>query len=61
MSDQLCNEYIAVVMSGTLLKFCKDNHLPFESADGLALRSDLTDFQFGWLIAYITLWEKLID
>lgn len=61
MSDQLRNEYIAVVMSGTLLKFCKDNDLPFESADDLALRKDLTDFQFGWLVAYITLWEKLID
>jgi hypothetical protein len=61
MSDQLRNEYISVVMSGMLLKFCKDNDLPFESADDLALRPDLTEFQFGWLIAYITLWEKLID
>lgn len=61
MSDQLRDEYISVVMSGTLLKFCKDNHLPFESADELALRPDLTDFQFGYLVAYITLWEKLID
>ena len=55
------NEYIAVVMSAELLKFCKANELPFISADELALRQDLTDFQFGWLISYIKMWDALID
>jgi hypothetical protein len=61
MTAQLRNEYVAVVMSAELLKFCRDNDLPFESADELALRTDLTEFQFGWLIAYIKLWDALID
>jgi hypothetical protein len=61
MSDQLRNDYISTVMSDLLLKFCKNNDLPFESADDLALRPDLTEFQFGYLMAYITLWERLID
>jgi hypothetical protein len=55
------NEYIAVVMSGQLLKFCKENDLPFEDADELAIREDLTEFQFGYLIAYTRLWRNLID
>ena len=61
MSDQLRDEYVAVVMSAELLKFCRENDLPFESADELALRPDLTDFQFGFLVAYCRLWESLID
>jgi hypothetical protein len=61
MTAQLRNEYVAVVMSAELLKFCRDNDLPFESADELALRLDLTMFQFGWLIAYIKIWDALID
>ena len=61
MNDQLRNEYVAVVMSAELLKFCKENDLPFESADDLILRDNLTDFQFGWLIAFTKLWEALID
>jgi hypothetical protein len=61
MNDQLRNEYIAVIMSAELLKFCKDNELPFISADELALRQDLTDFQFGWLISYTRIWDSLID
>jgi hypothetical protein len=61
MSDQLRNEYVSVVMSAELLKFCRENDLPFESADELALRTNLTEFQFGWLIAYVKLWDALID
>jgi hypothetical protein len=61
MSAQLRNEYVAVVMSAELLKFCKENDLPFESADELALRENLTEFQFGFLIAYIRLWDSLIE
>jgi hypothetical protein len=34
------NEYIAAVMSGQLLFFCRDNDLPFESADELAPSAD---------------------
>jgi hypothetical protein len=55
------NEYIAVVMSAALLKFCKENDLPFQDADELAIREDLTEFQFGYLIAYTRLWRNLID
>jgi hypothetical protein len=55
------NEYIAVVMSAELLKFCKENDLPFESADELALRTDITNAQFGFLIAYTRIWDSLID
>jgi hypothetical protein len=61
MSDQLRNEYVSIVMSAELLKFCRDNDLPFESADELALRENLTEFQFGWLIAYTKIWDALID
>ena len=61
MTAQLRNEYVAVVMSAELLKFCRENDLPFESADELALREDLTEFQFGFLIAYIRLWDSLIE
>jgi len=59
--SNLRNEFIAVVMSAELLKFCKANELPFISADELALRQDLTDFQFGWLISYTKMWDALID
>ena len=61
MSAQLRNEYVAVVLSAELLKFCKENELPFESADELALRENLTEFQFGFLIAYTRLWDALIE
>jgi hypothetical protein len=61
MTAQLRNEYVAVVMSAELLKFCRENDLPFESADELALREDLTEFQFGFLISYIRIWDALID
>lgn len=61
MTAQLRNEYVAVVMSAELLLFCRENDLPFESADELALRDNLTDFQFGWLVAYTKIWDALID
>jgi hypothetical protein len=59
--NQERNEYIAVVMSGELLRFCRDNDLPFDSADDLIHRDNLTEFQFGWLVAYSRLWEGLIE
>jgi hypothetical protein len=55
------NEYISIVMSRELLRFCRDNDLPFDSADDLILRDNLTEFQFGWLVAYSRLWESLIE
>lgn len=60
-TKQLRNEFIAVVLSAELLGFCRDNDLPFTSADELALRDDLTEYQFGWLIAFIKLWDALIE
>lgn len=61
MNNQLRDEYIAVVMSAVLLNFCKANDLPYISADELVLQEDLTDFQFGWLIAYTKTLDALID
>jgi hypothetical protein len=55
------NEYISIVMSRELLRFCRDNDLPFDSADDLLRRDNLTEFQFGWLVAYSYLWEGLIE
>ncbi len=55
------DEYVAAVMSAELLLFCKANELPFESADELAMREDLTDFQFGWLMSYCKIWDALIS
>jgi len=55
------DEYVAAVMSAELLLFCKANDLPFESADELAMREDLTDFQFGWLMSYCKIWDALIS
>lgn len=59
--NQERNEYIAIVMSRELLRFCRDNDLPFDSADDLILRDNLTEAQFGWLAAYCQLWEGLIE
>jgi hypothetical protein len=55
------NEYIAAIMSAELLLFCKDNGLPFVSADELLNRDELTEEQFGFLIAYCRIWEGLIE
>jgi hypothetical protein len=55
------NEYVAAVMSAELFIFCKANDLPFENADELAMRPELTDFQFGWLISYCKIWDALIS
>jgi hypothetical protein len=54
------NEYIAVVTSGELFKFCKEQDLPFLQAFELSLREDLTDFQFGFLVAYSRLLTALV-
>jgi hypothetical protein len=59
-SDQLRAEYISVIMSAELLVFCKANDLPFIDAAELVLDEDLTDFQFGWLMAYNRIWESLL-
>jgi len=42
-----------------LMKFCKENDLPFESADELILREQITDFQFGFLICYCRAWDAM--
>jgi hypothetical protein len=55
------SEYISIVMSRELLRFCRENDLPFESADDLINRDNLTDFQCGWLAAYSHLWEGLFE
>lgn len=55
------NEYIATITSGELFKFCKEQDLPFLQAFELSLREDLTDFQFGFLLAYSRLLTALIN
>jgi hypothetical protein len=60
MSEQLRNEYISVVMSAELLKFCRRHDLPYLSADELILREGLSDFEFAWLDAYGYIWDALI-
>jgi hypothetical protein len=57
---QLRDEYISVVLSAELLVFCKAHNLPFIDAAELVLDEDLTDFQFGWLMAFNRLWESLL-
>lgn len=59
--DELRNEYISAVMSAELFKFCKEQDLPFIQAFELSLRDDLTEFQFGFLIAYARMMTALID
>lgn len=61
MTNQLRNEYVAVVMSAELLLFCRENDLPFESADELMLRVGLSDYEYGWLNSYVNIWDALID
>ena len=59
--NQSRNEYIAAITRGELFKFCKENDLPFLQAVELSQREDLTDFQFGFLVAYHRLLTALID
>ena len=61
MNDQQHKEIIILAMSAALLKFCKENDLPFMSADELSMRKDITDFQFGWLVGYSRVWDSLIN
>ena len=61
MNNMLRDEYISVVFSAELLKFCRTHDLPYISADELILREGLTDYQFAWLDSYLTLWDSLID
>lgn len=55
------SEYIAAIMSAELLLFCKDEDLPYIAVDELLSRENLTDFQYGFLIAYCRIWEGLIE
>jgi hypothetical protein len=55
------NEYIAIVTSRILLEFCRDNDLPFDQANELITRNDITEFQYGWLVAYLNILEGLIE
>jgi CMP-2-keto-3-deoxyoctulosonic acid synthetase len=61
MSDQLRNEYVAVVMSAELLQFCRAHDLPYHSADELMLRVGISDYEYGWLNAYVNIWDSLIE
>jgi len=60
MTEELHYEFISRIMSEQLLKFCRANDLPFESADELILRKELSSYQFGWLNSYIAIWDALI-
>lgn len=55
------NEYIAAICSAELFKFCREQDLPYVQAFELSLRPDLTDFQFGFLIAYSRMMDALIN
>lgn len=59
--DQEMNEYIAIIMSAELFKFCKEQDLPFSQAYELSLREDLTDFQFGYLVAHARTLTALVN
>lgn len=54
------NEYIAAICSAELFKFCREQNLPYAQAFELSLREDLTDFQFGFLVAYGRIMQALI-
>jgi hypothetical protein len=55
------NEYIAAIMSAELFKFCREQDLPYEQAFELSLRPDLTEFQFGYLVAHARALTALIN
>lgn len=55
------NEYIAAICSAELFKFCRENELPYLQAYELSLLPDLTDFQFGFLVAYGRIMKALIQ
>lgn len=59
--DQTMSEYVAAITSAELFKFCKEQDLPFVQAFELSLREDLTDFQFGFLIAYARILSALTE
>jgi hypothetical protein len=48
-----------ILLVDNLLQFCKENDLPFESADDLIHREELTDYQYGYLMAYIKIWDLM--
>lgn len=58
--NQSCKEHIAVTLSGELFKFCKEHDFPYGQAFELSLREDLTDFQFGYLLAFARLETALL-
>jgi len=61
MMSDLFHDVIVMTMSTELLKFCRANDLPFDSADELILRVGITDYEFGWLNSYLAIWDALID
>jgi hypothetical protein len=60
MSGQI-REYVVMTMSTELLKFCRAHDLPFDSADELLLRENISDYEFAWLDSYLTIWDALIE
>jgi hypothetical protein len=50
-----------IALCDYLLQFCRENNLPFESADDLIHREELTDYQRGFLMAYIEIWQLMED
>lgn len=45
------------VLCDLLEQWCADSGLPYESADELLMRPNLSTLQFAWLTAYSRLWE----
>lgn len=60
MSDQI-REFVVMTMSTELLKFCRAHDLPFDSADELMLRIGISEYEYGWLNAYVNIWDALIE
>lgn len=53
------SEAASETMTEILEKFCTDNDPPHQSADELIMSEQLTDFQFGFLIAYCRIWDAM--
>ena len=52
-------DFIIKTLSIELLKFCKENDLPMDNVNELLERKELTDFQFGYLLACSKMWQAL--
>jgi hypothetical protein len=53
------SEAASETMVEILEKFCNDNNLPHQDASELIMSKQLTDFQFGFLIAYCRIWDAM--